>query len=164
MSAWMRARSALENGSPVCPADEDTLGGLLGSAEQATADAEEVLSKAIRGAKEADDMLKLITSNMDQLAKRRDRFKKRKDAMRQLALDIMNVMGKKTYILPDVTVSIRKGPQVAATLGRVPDRFYTSQIVETLNKAELLTALKDGEVIENAVLGNSPEHLMLTVN
>ena len=72
-------------------------------------------------------------------------------------------MGERKIELPHGTASLSTGRQTALITDEaaIPDRFVKIVTERKIDKAELLAALKDGEVIEGATLTNSMPSLTL---
>jgi hypothetical protein len=88
---------------------------------------------------------------------RQDRYRRRNDAFRSAIFAIMDATGERKAEFPHGTISLSAG-RVAAIItdeDALPDRFVTVKVVRQLDRAAILTALKDGEVVDGATLTNS---------
>lgn len=157
MSAWMAARERL-GADPDLDGDEHALSSLLGPED---GDVRDILSRVLSAAQHAARMAEGASEAMSCLAERRDRYKRRADHFRSTALQIMEVLGERKAEFPFVTATVRAGlPHVVITdPDALEERFIRTK--REPDKAALLTALKDGEVIEGAIIGNTAQTIQL---
>lgn len=153
MSAWQAARARLLEGDADLARDEAALTELLGEEE---ADVRTILTRLLRGAVHAEAMASAASDQMEVLKGRHARYKARGQTMRQVAFNIMDVMGEKKVELPDLTASVRKGQQSAMIVDEaaVPDIYV--EIVETRkpDRATILSVLKSGGDVPGTFLSN----------
>lgn len=157
MSAWMQARERIQ-ADPDLDGDEHALSSILGPE---AGDVKDILSRVLSAAQHAARMAEGATEAMSCLSERRDRYKRRSEQFRATALQIMEVIGERKVEFPFVTATLRAGlPHVIITDPEVlEERFIRTK--REPDKAALLTALKDGEVIEGATIGNTQPTIQL---
>ena len=156
MSAWLSARARMMAEDN----DEAAIGDLLTAPD---GDVKDIIGRLIQAAQHASALADAAGSMIDSLTARRDRFKRRADTMRSTIFQIMDAMGERKIELPHGTASLSTGRQTALITDEaaIPDRFVKIVTERKIDKAELLAALKDGEVIEGATLTNSMPSLTL---
>lgn len=154
MSAWQSARARLLADDPDLAHDEAALAAMLGPEE---GDVRDVLSRLLTAAQRADVMAEGAKQMMDDLTARRDRFRRRSEAMRGTIFAIIDAIGERKMEFPHGTISLASGrPVLVITDEDAVPEFYTTVVENrTIDKRALLAALKDGEVIEGATLSNS---------
>jgi hypothetical protein len=147
LSAWQSARSRLLADDP--DADVDAVLG------PETDDVREILSRLLSAEQWSSaqaEGAKTLIADMDT---RRHRFLRQKETARGVMFAVMEALETAKEVFPHGTISVSAGkPAVVITNeAALDDRFVV--IKRTPNKTEIATALKDGEVVEGAVLSNS---------
>lgn len=147
VSAWLSARARLLADDP--GADIDAILG------DETEDVREILSRLLSAEQWAAAQREGAETLIANLEERKERFAKQRESVRGTMFAILDATGKAKEVFPHGTISIREGkPAVRITdEAALEDRFVTVKRVP--NKAEIATALKDGEVVDGAVLTNS---------
>jgi len=141
-------------------ADDETLRAdmIAGSTE-----AEEVLSKIVDRMQEAETMASAIAKRVNDLNARGASFDRRGDAMRALALRIMNAAQLRKMPLPEATLSIRVNPPsvIIHDETEIPDDFTKFEI--KIDRTKIKEALKAGQIVPGASLSNGSESLSVRV-
>lgn len=147
VSAWQSARSRLLDDDP----DTD-IDAILGAETQ---DVREILSRLLSAEQWASMQEEGADELVTRLEERRHRLLRQKQALRGTMFSILDAIGEAKAVFPQGTISIREGkPAVHITdETALDDRFVTIKRVP--NKTEIGIALRDGEVVEGAVLANS---------
>jgi hypothetical protein len=124
----------------------------------------EALNKAVARKVELDIMISGISDMMDAAGKRLDRFKKQQERIRDLICIAMETAGMKKLETPLATVSLKKVPPslIVTNEADIPSSFW-KQPPPTLDKRELLAALKDGP-IAGAHLSNGGQTISFKAN
>jgi hypothetical protein len=93
---------------------------------------------------------------------RRDRYRKRHDVLKQLAFDLLVVLGEQSRSARLGRAALRESPPgvVITDEEALEDRFV--RIIREPQKSEIKKALKDGEVVEGAVLSNPATTVVVT--
>lgn len=159
MSAWMSARARLLNDGDL-EHDEAALADLLGPEE---GDVRDILSRLLTATQNAAAMAEAAGTMIENLAARRDRYKRRCEDMRGTAFAIMDALGERKVELPHVTATIRAGLArvIITDTDALPDEFVRVVTTRTPDKAAILAALKQGEVIEGAEISNGLPSIQL---
>lgn len=147
LSAWQSARARILADDP-----EADIDAILGGE---THDVREILSRLLSAEQWAAaqrDAAEALISNLDA---RRHRFARQSESMRGTIFAILDAIGEAKAVFAQGTISIRDGkPAVHVTdEAALADRFVTVKRVP--NKTEIGIALRDGEVVEGAMLTNS---------
>ncbi|MCO7736418.1 siphovirus Gp157 family protein [Brucella intermedia] len=112
----------------------------------------DVLSRIVAIERDANSMLLAIGERAKELAARKDRYARRKDAMRALLLRLLKAADLTKVSLTEATVSIGKGRAgveiVDETL--LPARFL--KVVKSPDKTLIKEALDAGKTVKGAVL------------
>lgn len=149
VSAYQSARARLLADDP--DADIDAI---LGTETQ---DVQEILSRLLSAEQWVSAQAEGAATLIANLDARRHRFARQKEAMRGTIFAILDAIGETKTVFPHGTISVRAGnPAVIITdEAALADRFVTVTVKRVPNKAEIATALRDGEVVEGATLTNS---------
>lgn len=101
---------------------------------------------------------------LNSLEARKSRIEKTMETKRNLALMAMEKVGIPSVKLPAATLSTSSTPPKAEITDEslIPSRFWEPRD-PTLNKTELASALRAGEIVPGAVLGNGGVKLTLRV-
>lgn len=131
---------------------------------EAETDAMELLKKLVRDCGETEGAIEGLKSYIGELETRKDRFARRKEAIRQLAFQIMDAASLPSLRLPEATLTIRQGTAkvVITDEKKIPEQFF--RIKREVAKDELKTALKSGQLIEGAELSNGQPTLAIRKN
>ena len=155
LSAWQSARSRLLADNP--DADVDAVLG----AE--TDDVSTILERLLTAQQWAAAQAKAAATLIEDMDTRRHRYTNRDKAIRGTLFAMMDALGETKFEAAHGTISIRTGqPAVIITdEDALADRFVTVKRVP--NKTEIDTALKDGEVVDGAMLTNSLPTLSIRI-
>lgn len=153
IAAWQSTRSRLLAEDADLAHDEAALTGLLGPE---TGDVRDILGRLLSAAQHATAMADGAAEMLAALKGRQDRYKRRAEAFRGTIFAILDAVGERRAEFPHGTISIAAGRQAAIITDEdaLPDRFVTVKTVRMPDKAAILTALKDGEVVDGAALAN----------
>jgi hypothetical protein len=159
VSTWQSARARVLADEEIAH-DDAALTAMLGPED---GDVRDILARLLSVAQHATKMADGASEMIADLDTRRHRYKRRAEWSRGVILAIMDVLGEKKAEFPHGTVSVRAGlPQVHPTdEDAIPDRFFKTTTVRKLDKAALLTALRDGEVIDGAEISNTAPSIVL---
>lgn len=160
MSTWQSTRARLVADDADLARDEGALIELLGDAE---GDVRDILARLLQATQHATAMAAAADDMVTTLKGRIDRYKRRVETFRGTMFAIMDALGERKIELPHGTLSISAGKPAAIITDEteIPDRFVTVTTTRKIDKVALLTALKDGEVIDGATLSNSLPTLTL---
>ena len=130
---------------------------------------EETLADTLEGLTNLNEMLgAVVRSNLDDMAivdalksrvadmqDRLSRISKRAEKKRELVTSVMEQADLKKLAEADFTVSLRSSsaPLVVTEEGFIPEPFWKAQAAK-LDRQGLIAALKSGEHVPGAVLGN----------
>lgn len=115
-------------------------------------DAYRVLGKIVAIERDANSMVLAIGERAKELAARKDRYTRRKDAMRVLLLRLLKAANLNKVSLPEATVSIGKG---RAGVEIVDEALLPDNVVKLKrepDKTAIKAALDAGEDVPGAVL------------
>lgn len=115
-------------------------------------DAYRVLGKIVAIERDANSMVLAIGERAKELAARKDRYTRRKDAMRALLLRLLKAANLNKVSLPEATVSIGKG---RAGVEIVDEALLPDNVVKLKrepDKTAIKAALDAGEDVPGAVL------------
>lgn len=123
----------------------------------------EVLSAIVAQMQDAKTMAAAIKARAAEIRDRASRFERREGAMRVLAERIMRVADLRKAELPEATLSIRAVPPsvVITAEDELPEAFIRT--VRSPDKAAIKDALKAGEFVPGAEMGNGGETLSVRV-
>lgn len=147
LSAYQAARARLLADDP--DADVDAVLG------PETDDVREILSRLLAAEQWSSALAEGAKTLIADMDARRHRFLRHRETSRGVMFAVMEAMETVKEVFPHGTISISAGkPAVVITdEDSLDERFVTIKRVP--NKTEIATALKDGEVVEGAVLSNS---------
>lgn len=130
---------------------------------EAETDAHEFLTMLVRRIGETGAMSEGTALYIKELVERKSRFERRIEALRALALKIMNAAEARKVELPEATLSIRNGtPRVILTDEKLlPDDCV--EVVRNPDKATIKLKLAAGGVIPGAVLSNAEPSLSIRI-
>ena len=131
----------------------DTLDGL--------ADAGDFIAFWARKAREDEAMADALSDMIGDMDTRRGRLRARAIKQRDLALCLMDSIGEKKIVRPDLTISVNAGRQkvVITDENQIPDRYV--RIKREPNKTAILEALENGSPVLGAALGNRTSTLTI---
>lgn len=154
MAAWMSVRARLLTDDADLAHDEAALADLMGPEG---GDVHDILSRLLQATQHAASMAAAADEMAATLRGRIDRYKRRAETFRGTMFAIMDAIGERKIEFPHGTVSLAAGRAAAVITDEdaLPDRFVTVTTTRKPDKAAILAALKDGEVIEGATLSNS---------
>lgn len=154
MSAWQSARTRLLTDDADLAHDEAALTALLGPE---TGDVRDVLSRLLQATQTAAALSDAANEMLANLKGRQDRYRRRVEQFRSTVFAIMDAIGERRFETAAFTVSIAAGRPSAIITDEalIPDRFVKITTERKVDKVLLLSALRDGEVIEGAAISNS---------
>lgn len=132
-------------------ADENALGALL----QAKApDCMDVLRNVIRASLDAKAFAEAVDARMDALQKRRDRYRRRAEAMRGAAMAAMDALGLPKIVDAEFTATLRAGTPapVVTDEAALPAEYW--RIKREVNMTAVYDAVKCGEIPPGVDLAN----------
>jgi hypothetical protein len=108
---------------------------------------------------EALSMKGAIADRMESLRERSDRFGRKAESIRSLALDLMQAANRQKVELPIATLSLRKGVNSAVVddVTQLPQGFTRTEVLPL--KTEIKKALEAGQDVPGAHLEHGPEGL-----
>lgn len=148
-SALSQARQRIIADDPDLVLDEAALQDTLGATSEST-DALALLDALIRAAGHAEDMADAAKAAKDRLAQREARYRRRYALAKEAAHTALEALGWPRHERADFTFYLQRGkPGVTITdIDALEDRFIRTE--KHPRKAEIATAIADGEVIEGA--------------
>ena len=152
MSALMSGRAALIANDPDLAADEAAMSDAL---RAETEDVFALLHRMLRASVAARSMADAAEEMAANITARRDRYKRRADALRSTVFAAMDALGIPKIELPDLTASIARGRPTTIITNEldIPEE-YTRTTVKP-NMEAIRVALKDGVVIPGVEMSNS---------
>ena len=154
---YRRQRDGLLAAYPELAEDEaalvDTLDGIT--------DAVDFIARFARFAREDEAMAKALSTMQSDMAERKSRLEARADKRRSVALALMNAIGEKKIIRPDLTITVQAGrPAVRITdEAELPDAYF--RVTKSPDKTAIKESIERGEPVPGAVLSNGSEQLMI---
>jgi hypothetical protein len=160
MTAWLATRESLLESDPSLEHDEAALTEILGPVQ---GDAEEILARVLRAKVHAEAMAKAADEQADLIVARKRRYLAREEAMKGLAMTIMEVMGKKKVELGDLTASVAKGRLGVhiSDVNEVPDIYVEVVTERKPDKATIKSAIEAGHDVPGAALKNGADYLTI---
>jgi len=152
MSALMSGRAALIANDPDLAADEAAMSDAL---RAETEDVFALLHRMLRASVAARSMADAAEEMAANITARRDRYKRRADALRSTVFAAMDALGIPKIELPDITASIAKGKPAAIITDEaaLPDEYWRT--TRAVNKAAINDAIKNGVVIPGVEMTNA---------
>lgn len=122
-------------------------------------DAHRVLARIVAVERDADSMSKAIAERQRDLAARKARHERKKEAMRVLLFRLLKAAGLPKVTLPEATVSIGKGRDSVEIIDEdaLPDWAYETE--RKPKKKEIMERLAANENVPGAVLKAGGETL-----
>lgn len=153
LSAWMSARARMLADDTDLAHDETALAALLGPE---AGDVRDILSRLLQGVQHASAMADAAAEMLANLKGRQDRYKRRAESMRGTLFAILDAIGERKMEFAYGTISVSAGRETAIITDEaaLDDRFVRVVTTRTPDKAAILTALRDGEVVDGATLAN----------
>jgi hypothetical protein len=152
MSALMSGRAALLANDPDLAADEAAMSDAL---RAETDDVFTLLHRMLRASVAARSMADAAEEMAANITARRDRYKRRADALRSTVFAAMDALGIPKIELPDLTASIARGKPAALITDEaaLPDEYWRT--TRAVNKAAINDAIKQGVVIPGVEMSNA---------
>lgn len=152
MSALMSGRAALIASDQDLAADEAAMSDALRSE---TDDVFALLHRMLRASVAARSMADAAEEMAANITARRDRYKRRADALRSTVFAAMDALGIPKIELPDLTASIARGKPatIITDEAALPDEYWRT--TRAVNKAAIADALKQGVVIPGVETTNA---------
>ncbi len=131
--------------------DEETLTDTL----EGLTNLNEMLGAVVRSHLDDVAIVESLKSRMADMQDRLSRISKRADKKRELVTSVMEQADLKKLAEADFTVSLRSSssPLVVTEEGSIPEPFWKPESPK-LDRQGLIAALKSGEHVPGAVLGN----------
>lgn len=113
-----------------------------------------IIAKVVAEALESRFLSDGLSSYIEAMKARQSRLERKGDALRSLALDLMNTAGETKLTLPLATISVRQGPSsvVIEDLEAIPQGMFRIETTKIPLKKELKDALSAGDVVPGARL------------
>ena len=152
MSALMSGRAALIANDPDLAADEAAMSDAL---RAETEDVFALLHRMLRASVAARSMADAAEEMAANITARRDRYKRRADALRSTVFAAMDALGIPKIELPDITASIAKGKPAAIITDEaaLPDEYWRT--TRAVNKSAVNDAIKNGVVVPGVEMTNA---------
>lgn len=161
LSTWMSARARLLAEDTELEGDERLLKALLGDEE---GEVNDILGRLLMAAQHAAAMAEGAEAMAKNLKARQARYEAREERLRDTLLAILIAIDEKRFEAAYGTAAVTRGRKsvIITDETKLEDRFVKVEIIRTPKKAELHTALTDGEVVEGAILSNGSLGLRVT--
>jgi hypothetical protein len=153
VAAWQRARANLA-ADPLLASDETILGALL-DADPNILPPDGLLARFVGAIVFAESRAAEAKGMCDAMAARQRRYIQRAEIMRAELLEVMHALHRTTFSgSPLATASVANGPYGVGALDetKLPDEYFRT--VRSVDRAKLLSDLRDGLVIDGAELSN----------
>ena len=127
-------------------------------------DLDAVLTKIVREIEDTKALEAGTKERLEELEGRKDRFGRRIESLRGIAFKVMETAGIDGKILPEATISIRKGqPQLVgeADASSLPDELC--KISRDVDRTKVKEALKAGKTVPGFSLSNSTPSLTIRI-
>jgi hypothetical protein len=133
-------------------ADQETLCDTV----EGLTDLNEMLEAVVRSRDEDIALTNALKSRVDEMNDRLWRLKGRADKKKEIVADAMDRAGIKKIEAPEFTISCRRTtpPLLVDDESAVPEKYWRPQ-PSKLDRSGLIAALKAGERISGAILGNA---------
>jgi hypothetical protein len=115
-----------------------------------------VLTLLFRGAAEAASLAEAAKSRIADQRQRMERFARDQQSKRDLAQQVMEAVGLKSFKCAEASVSLGVGPTrvIVTDEDALTDDFVIVVTTRTPNKVAIAAALKDGREVDGAMLSN----------
>ena len=152
MSALMSGRAALIANDPDLAADEAAMSDAL---RAETEDVFALLHRMLRASVAARSMADAAEEMAANIIARRDRYKRRADALRSAVFAAMDALGIPKIELPDLTASIARGKPAALITDEaaLPEEYWRT--TRAVNKSAVNDAIKNGVVVPGVEMTNA---------
>jgi hypothetical protein len=132
-------------------ADQETLCDTV----EGLTDLNEMLEAVVRSRDEDITLTEALKSRINEMNARLVRLRARADTKKEIVADAMDRAGIKKIEAPEFTISSRRTtpPLLVDDESAVPEKFWRPQPAK-LDRSGLIAALKAGENISGAILGN----------
>ena len=132
-------------------------GEITSDFDQVSENAVELLHQTLRAAVEAERMTAAAASRAKELFERAARYANRANTLRAAAFAAMDALGERKIELPDLTASIRAGTvsAILTDVNAIPADYKAEVVTVKINKAAILSALKNGFTVPGAEISNS---------
>ena len=129
--------------------DDETLSDTL----EGLSDLPEIVEVVLRSSLEDECLIEALKLRLETMNARLSRFKERFEKKRELACWAMGSAGINKIELVDFSVSFSEGNQKAEVhdAGKIPQSYLVA-VAPKIDRANLLSALKRGEIVEGASL------------
>lgn len=154
---WNRQKADLIAYDPDLLGDElaltDTLDGIT--------DAGDFIAYWCRKAREDGAMADALSDMIGEMQMRKNRLLARAERQRDLALQLMDAIGERRIVRPDLTISVQPGRAnvIISDEATIPDSFCKT--VRIPDKTAIKEALENGETVAGASLSNGGQTLVL---
>jgi hypothetical protein len=124
-------------------ADAELLAGMV----EGETDFDRILDRIVDRILDADAMCVAVEQRLSNLRERRDRFKRRADAYRSVAVGLMKAAGKDKHQLPEASLSIPKRTRVVVyDVAALPQGTFALERVPAADAALRAMIEADGEI------------------
>jgi hypothetical protein len=133
---------------------------------EGSTNAMEVLSRITSAGLDAKSMSRAISNRVDDLKSRASRCDRKEEAMRRLALRLMQAGDMKKAPLPEATLTRVKGRDSVDVFdeGALPAWAFKTEVSKTVSKADIKKAIEDGLTVAGAKMKTGDETLMVKVS
>lgn len=151
MATWASTRARLLHDDAELAHDEAALSRLIGPEE---GDVRDVLARVLRAARHAEAMADAAKEQIADMKGRQDRYKRRSEQLRATGFAILDALGEARFETGDLTASIRAGVPslILDETAELPDQYV--RITRSPDRAAIIADLRQGVVIDGAVLSN----------
>lgn len=129
---------------------------LLAALAEENVDIPRVLTLLFRGAAEAASLVEAAKARIADQRQRMERFARDQQSKRDLAQQVMEAVGLKSFKCAEASVSLGVGPTkvIITNEAVLPDHLVTVTVTRAPNKTEIKYALQLGENVPGAELSN----------
>lgn len=149
---WSRMRERLLLQYPDLAEDFETLNDTL----EGISDLPDLLIAVMRQADEAEMLVTGIDARMDDLKARKERLKRRSEAIRDAVCEAMQRADLPKIEAPDFTVSTRRMPPavVVTDEGQIPPAYMKEKVTTAPDKAAIKADLEAGKEVPGCAMSN----------
>ncbi len=150
MSAAQAVRQAILQDDPDLASDEAAMRDLL----DGETDVYDVLRRMVRFVLDAESLAAAAKDRAEKLTARKARYEKRAQLGRGAVLAMLDALGDRRFTDAEFTVTLRPGTQGVWVVDEnsLPDAFV--KVTRAPEKAKIAAALKAGDKVPGAELGN----------
>jgi hypothetical protein len=114
-----------------------------------------LLRQVIRAAQYNEDMSEMCHQWIARGRRRQDRFDNRRRRLREIAVDLMQLLDTPKVAEFDFDASLRRGPEqvVIENFEKIPEAYIKTEVKRSVDSRALLDDLANGVVVDGASLG-----------